>query len=113
KGARDPRSRPAQRRRASIGWDETFALESRRRVMPIATPDQYAEMLEKAKSRGFAYPAINVSSSQTVNAVLQGLTEAGSDGILQVSTGGADYFAGQSVKARAAGALAFAAFTRE
>jgi fructose-bisphosphate aldolase class II len=81
--------------------------------MPIATPDQYAEMFEKAKSRGFAYPAINVSSSQTVNAVLQGLTEAGSDGILQVSTGGADYFAGQSVKARASGALAFAAFTRE
>jgi fructose-bisphosphate aldolase class II len=54
--------------------------------MPIATPEQYAEMLDKAKAQGFAYPAINVSSSQTVNAVLQGLAEAGSDGILQVST---------------------------
>lgn len=81
--------------------------------MPIATPDQYAEMLDKAKKQGFAYPAINVSSSQTVNAVLQGLTEAGSDGIIQVSTGGADYWAGHSVKNRASGALAFAAFTRE
>ena len=81
--------------------------------MPIATPEQYAEMLDKAKSQGFAYPAINVSSSQTVNATLQGLAEAGSDGILQVSTGGADYFAGQSVKARASGALAFAAFATE
>ena len=81
--------------------------------MPIATPEQYAEMLDKAKSKGFAYPAINVSSSQTVNAVLQGLAEAGSDGILQVSTGGADYFAGQSVKARASGAIAFAAFATE
>ncbi|MBF0671643.1 class II fructose-bisphosphate aldolase [Salinibacterium sp. dk2585] len=81
--------------------------------MPIATPDQYAEMLDRAKKGGFAYPAFNVSSSQTVNAVLQGLTEAGSDGIIQVSTGGADYWAGQSVKARASGALAFAAFTRE
>jgi fructose-bisphosphate aldolase class II len=81
--------------------------------MPIATPEQYAEMLDKAKSQGFAYPAINVSSSQTVNAVLQGLAEAGSDGIIQVSTGGADYFAGQSVKARASGALAFAAFATE
>jgi fructose-bisphosphate aldolase class II len=45
--------------------------------------------------------------------VLQGLTEAGSDGIIQVTTGGADYFAGQSVKARASGALAFAAFATE
>ncbi|RNE63797.1 class II fructose-bisphosphate aldolase [Cryobacterium tepidiphilum] len=78
--------------------------------MPIATPDQYAEMLNKAKDKGFAYPAFNVSSSQTINAVLQGLTEAGSDGIIQVTTGGADYFAGQSVKNRAAGALAFARF---
>ena len=70
-------------------------------------------MLDKAKAQGFAYPAFNVSSSQTINAVLQGLTEAGSDGIIQVTTGGADYFAGHSVKNRAAGALAFAAFAHE
>ncbi len=81
--------------------------------MPVATPEQYAEMLERAKAGGFAYPAINVSSSQTINAVLQGLTEAGSDGIIQVTTGGADYFAGQSVKARATGAIAFAKFATE
>jgi fructose-bisphosphate aldolase class II len=81
--------------------------------MPVATPDQYAEMLDRAKAGGFAYPAINVSSSQTINAVLQGLTEAGSDGIIQVTTGGADYFAGQTVKNRAAGALAFARFATE
>jgi fructose-bisphosphate aldolase class II len=81
--------------------------------MPIATPDQYAEMLDKAKSGGFAYPAVNVSSSQTLNAVLQGLAEAQSDGIIQVTTGGADYFAGQTVKARATGALAFARFAHE
>ncbi|GLK18170.1 class II fructose-bisphosphate aldolase [Herbiconiux flava] len=81
--------------------------------MPIATPDQYAEMLDKAKAGAFAYPAVNVSSSQTLNAVLQGLSEAGSDGIIQVTTGGADYFAGQTVKARATGALAFAAFAHE
>lgn len=81
--------------------------------MPVATPEQYAEMLDRAKAGGFAYPAINVSSSQTINAVLQGLTEAGSDGILQVTTGGADYFAGQSVKARATGAIAMAKFATE
>ncbi|MEO8527835.1 MAG: class II fructose-bisphosphate aldolase [Pseudolysinimonas sp.] len=81
--------------------------------MPIATPDQYAQMLDTAKKSGFAFPAVNVSSSATINAVLQGLSEAGSDGIIQVTTGGADYFAGQSVKARASGALAFAAFVTE
>jgi fructose-bisphosphate aldolase class II len=70
-------------------------------------------MLDTAKKNGFAFPAINVSSSSTINSVLQGLTEAGSDGIIQVTTGGADYFAGQSVKARASGALAFAAFATE
>jgi len=81
--------------------------------MPVATPEQYAEMLDKAKTKGFAYPAVNVSSSSTINAVLQGLSEAQSDGILQVTTGGADYFAGQTVKNRASGALAFAAFVTE
>jgi fructose-bisphosphate aldolase class II len=81
--------------------------------MPVATPDQYAEMLDTAKKNVFAYPAINVSSSSTINAVLQGLTEAGSDGILQVTTGGADFFAGHTVKARATGALAMARFVHE
>ena len=81
--------------------------------MPVATPEQYAAMLDHAKTTGFAFPALNVSSSSTINAALQGLSEAGSDGIIQVTTGGADYFAGQSVKARASGALAFAAFVTE
>ena len=81
--------------------------------MPVATPDHYAQMLDGAKAKGFAFPAINVSSSSTINAVLQGLSEAESDGIIQVSTGGADFFAGQSVKARASGALAFAAYATE
>ncbi|MFT4029726.1 MAG: class II fructose-bisphosphate aldolase [Protaetiibacter sp.] len=81
--------------------------------MPVATPEQYAEMLDTAKKNAFAFPAVNASSSSTINGILQGLTEAGSDGIIQVTTGGADYFAGQSVKARASGALAFAAFATE
>ena len=88
--------RPAEpARQPTEGW-QPHRPPIRRPAMPIATPDQYAEMLDKAKKRGFAYPAINVSSSSTINAVLQGLTEAGSDGIIQVTTGGADYFAGQT-----------------
>jgi fructose-bisphosphate aldolase class II len=62
--------------------------------MPIATPEVYARMLDRAKASAFAYPAINVSSSQTLNAALRGFAEAGSDGIVQVSTGGASYLSG-------------------
>ena len=54
--------------------------------MPVATPEVYAQMIDRAKEGRFAYPAINVSSSQTLNAALQGFAEAGSDGIIQVST---------------------------
>jgi fructose-bisphosphate aldolase class II len=81
--------------------------------MPIATPEVYAEMLDKAKAGAFAYPAINVSSSQTLNAALQGFAEAGSDGILQVSTGGADYLSGPTVKNMVTGSAAFAAYAAE
>jgi fructose-bisphosphate aldolase class II len=81
--------------------------------MPVATPDAYLAMLDRAKSQKFAYPAINISSSATAIAALQGLQECGSDGILQVSTGGAEYFSGATVKSMAIGAQAMAAFIRE
>ncbi|MBK0422652.1 class II fructose-bisphosphate aldolase [Leucobacter sp. CSA2] len=81
--------------------------------MPVASPEQYAAMLDAAKSGGFAFPAVNVSSSQTLNAALQGFAESGSDGIIQVSFGGADYFAGHTVKNRAGGAIAFAKYAEE
>ena len=81
--------------------------------MPVVSTDKYAAIIDDAKAKGYALPAINVTSSQTVNAVLQGLTEAESDGILQVSTGGADYFSGHTVKARVSGSLAFAHFVHE
>jgi fructose-bisphosphate aldolase, class II len=78
--------------------------------MPVATPEIYAQMLDTAKQRGFAYPAINVSSSQTLNAALRGFADAGSDGIVQVSTGGAEYLSGQAVKDMVTGAVALAEF---
>jgi fructose-bisphosphate aldolase class II len=81
--------------------------------MPIATPEVYAEMLDKAKREKFAYPAINVSSSQTLNAALQGFADAGSDGIVQVSTGGAEYLSGPGVKNMVAGSVALAAYAHE
>ncbi|MGI5268390.1 class II fructose-bisphosphate aldolase [Nonomuraea sp. CA-218870] len=80
--------------------------------MPIATPEVYAEMLDRAKAGGFAYPAINVTSSQTLNAALRGFAEAESDGIIQVSTGGADYLSGSTVKDMVTGATALAEYAR-
>jgi fructose-bisphosphate aldolase, class II len=81
--------------------------------MPLATPDVYAAMLDKAKAEHFAYPAINVTSSQTLHAAMRGFAEAGSDGIVQVSTGGAEFLSGATIKDMVAGSLAFAAFAEE
>lgn len=81
--------------------------------MAIATPEVYNEMLDRAKEKKFAYPAINVTSSQTLTAALQGFTEAESDGIIQVSVGGAEYWSGSTVKDRVAGTLAMAAYAHE
>jgi len=81
--------------------------------MPIATPEVYADMLDRAKAGSFAYPAINISSSQTLNAAIRGFADAGSDGIVQVSTGGAEYLSGPSVKDMVTGSLALAAYAHE
>ncbi|WP_107491526.1 class II fructose-bisphosphate aldolase, partial [Thermobifida fusca] len=80
--------------------------------MPIATPEVYAEMLGRAKSEGFAYPAINVTSSQTLHAALRGFAEAESDGIVQISTGGAEFLSGTTIKDMVTGAVAFAEYAR-
>ncbi|MBA2532125.1 MAG: class II fructose-bisphosphate aldolase [Nocardioidaceae bacterium] len=81
--------------------------------MPIATPEVYAQMLDKAKHGSFAYPAINVTSSQTLHAALRGFAEAESDGIVQVSTGGAEYLSGSTIKDMVTGSVAFALYANE
>ncbi|HEX3589499.1 MAG TPA: class II fructose-bisphosphate aldolase [Pseudonocardiaceae bacterium] len=78
--------------------------------MPIASPEVYNEMLDRAKANGFAYPAINVTSSETLNAALRGFAEAESDGIVQISTGGAEFASGTKVKDMVTGATALAEF---
>src|ERR671921_1155486 len=78
--------------------------------MPIATPEVYADMIRRAKEGGFAYPAINCTSSETVNAALRGFADAGSDGIIQFSTGGAEFSSGTRVKDMVTGAVALAEF---
>jgi fructose-bisphosphate aldolase class II len=78
--------------------------------MPIATPEMYAEMLGRAKEHHFAFPAINCTSSETINATLKGFADAGSDGIIQVSTGGAEFASGLGVKDMVTGAAGLAKF---
>ena len=81
--------------------------------MAIATPEVYNEMLDKARAGKFAFPAVNITSSSTVTAALQGLAEAESDGIIQVSVGGAEYASGSTIKDRVSGSLALAAYVAE
>jgi fructose-bisphosphate aldolase class II len=78
--------------------------------MPIATPEVYADMINRAKEGGFAYPAINCTSSESINAALRGFADAGSDGIIQFSTGGAEFGSGTRVKDMVTGAVALAEF---
>jgi fructose-bisphosphate aldolase, class II len=78
--------------------------------MPIATPEVYAEMLGRAKEHSFAFPAINCTSSETINAAIKGFADAGSDGIIQFSTGGAEFGSGLGVKDMVTGAMALAEF---
>jgi fructose-bisphosphate aldolase class II len=78
--------------------------------MPIATPEIYAEMLARAKDGNYAFPAINCTSSETINAALKGFSDAGSDGIIQFSTGGAEFASGLGVKEMVTGAVALAEF---
>jgi fructose-bisphosphate aldolase class II len=78
--------------------------------MPVATPEQYAAMLDAASAGGYAFPAVNVSSTETLNAALHGFADSGSDGIVQISTGGGEFLSGTAVKDMALGAKALAAF---
>jgi fructose-bisphosphate aldolase class II len=80
--------------------------------MPIATHEKYREMLDAAGQGHFAYPAINVTGSESLNAALTGFSEAESDGIIQVSTGGGEFLSGSKVKEMALGARALASFAQ-
>src|SRR6186997_2649138 len=76
--------------------------------MPVADYTTYCEMLDRARNGKFAYPAINVTSLTTANAVLKGLADSRSDGIIQVSTGGGAFASGMAVKDMALGAISIA-----
>jgi fructose-bisphosphate aldolase class II len=81
--------------------------------MAIATPESYNAMLDAAKAGSYAFPAINVTSSSSVTAAIQGFAAAESDGIIQVSIGGAQYASGSTIKDQVLGSVALAAYARE
>lgn len=76
--------------------------------MPVVNFEKYCKMLDNAKKNKFAYPAINVTSEITANAVLEALAETKSDGIIQVSTGGGEFASGKMLKDAALGAISIA-----
>ena len=76
--------------------------------MPVATPQQYAAMIDAAQQGSYAYPAINITSLVTLNAALKGFADAGSDGIIQMSTGGAKFASGLNVGDQVLGAIVLA-----
>ena len=59
--------------------------------MPVATYEQYCKMMDTAYANHYAFPAINVFDMESINGVLAGLAEAHSDGIIQMSFGGAQH----------------------
>ncbi len=76
--------------------------------MPIATYQQYTQMLDKASHEKFAFPAINITSTSTANAALKAFADMKSDGIIQVSTGGGKFASGQGIGDMALGAISLA-----
>ena len=55
--------------------------------MPVATPETYAAMLDRALREHYVYPAINVLQVDTLNAAVEGFAAAKSDGIVQITVG--------------------------
>ena len=76
--------------------------------MPVATPAQYAAMIDAAQAGDYAYPAINVTSLVTINAALKGFADKGSDGIIQMSTGGGKFASGLNVGDEVLGSIVLA-----
>lgn len=76
--------------------------------MPIATPKQYAAMLDAAQAGDYAYPAVNITSLVTLNAALKGFADAKSDGIIQMSIGGSKFASGSTLNDPVLGAIVLA-----
>ncbi|OGE48113.1 hypothetical protein PENARI_c032G00718 [Penicillium arizonense] len=92
-------------------------LEQLNRKSGVIVGDDVLRLFEYAKEKQFAIPAINVTSSSTVVASLEAARDQNCPVVLQISQGGAAYFAGKGVsntdqKASIAGSIAAAHYIR-
>ena len=85
--------------------------------MPSLNPgvvygDDYLTLIQACKDGGYALPAVNITGTNTANAVMEAAAKNKSDVILQVSNGGAQFFAGKGLEndfdAKVLGAISFA-----
>ncbi|MCF8303450.1 MAG: class II fructose-bisphosphate aldolase [Bacteroidales bacterium] len=77
----------------------------------VVTGKDVQKLLRVAKDNGYALPAVNVVSSGSINAVLEAAHEVNSPVIIQLSHGGAGFYAGKGLnndhhQASIAGAVA-------
>ncbi|MEP6261595.1 MAG: class II fructose-bisphosphate aldolase [Gillisia sp.] len=63
----------------------------------VATGKEVQEIFKYAKSKGFALPAVNVTGSNTINAVLETAAQLNAPVIIQFSNGGAHFNAGKGL----------------
>jgi fructose-bisphosphate aldolase class II len=63
----------------------------------VATGDEVQAIFQLAKEKGFALPAVNVTSSSTVNGVMEAAAKLNAPAIIQFSNGGCLYFAGKAL----------------
>jgi fructose-bisphosphate aldolase class II len=69
----------------------------------VATGDKVQQIFEHAKANGFALPAVNVTTSSTANAALEAAASVRGPVIIQLSSGGATFFAGKGLKRESQG----------
>ena len=79
--------------------------------MPVASPAQYAQMIDAAQQGDYAFPAINVTSLVTINAALKAFADNRSDGIIQVSLGAGSFASGLNTADSVLGAIVLAEAT--
>jgi fructose-bisphosphate aldolase class II len=72
--------------------DSSFSLPA-----GVVTGEGYQTLVAAAKAGGYALPAVNVTTSSTLNAVMEAAAVAKSDVIVQLSNGGAQYYAGKGI----------------
>ncbi len=70
----------------------------------VLTGDKVGELFAYAKEKGFAIPAVNVTGTDTINAVIETAASVNSPVIIQLSNGGAAFYAGKGIKVEGQGA---------